>query len=112
MRQTEERLQSEVFDRLFREAEIAKFTKVELKEYEDSLKAYRDIKNSLDTAEAKGRAEGMAEGMAEGIAVGIVKVARKLLATGMTTDYVADVTGLSKEEIKDIADRQEAKDRS
>lgn len=100
MRQTEERLQSEVFDRLFREAEIAKFTKVELKEYEDSLKAYRDIKNSLDTAEAKGRAKGIAE------------VASKLLATGMTTDYVADVTGLSKEEIKNIADRQEAKDRS
>lgn len=107
MRQTEERLQSEVFDRLFREAEIAKFTKVELKEYEDSLKAYRDIKNSLDTAEAKGRAEGMAEG----IAVGIVKVARKLLTMGMTTDYVADATGLSKEEIKDIADKLEAADK-
>lgn len=108
MRQTEERLQSEVFDRLFREAEIAKFTKVELKEYEDSLKAYRDIKNSLDTAEAKGRAEGMAEGIAEGI----VKVARKLLTMGMTADYIADVTGLSKEEIKDIADKQEANGRS
>lgn len=103
MRQTEERLQSEVFDRLFREAEIAKFTKVELKEYEDSLKAYRDIKNSLDTAEAKGRAEGIAEG--------IVKVARKLLTMGMTTDYVADATGLSKEEIKDIADKLEAADK-
>lgn len=99
MRQTEERLQSEVFDRLFREAEIAKFTKVELKEYEDSLKAYRDIKNSLDTAEAKGRAEG------------IVKVARKLLTMGMTTDYMADATGLSKEEIKDIADKLEAADK-
>lgn len=107
MRQTEERLQSEVFDRLFREAEIAKFTKVELKEYEDSLKAYRDIKNSLDTAEAKGRAEGMAEGIAEGI----VKVARKLLTMGMTTDYVADATGLSKEEIKDISDKLEAADK-
>ena len=30
--------------------EIAKFTPVELKEYEDSLKAYRDIKNSIETA--------------------------------------------------------------
>ena len=34
-------------------AEIAKFTPVELKEYEDSLKAYRDLKNSLDTATEK-----------------------------------------------------------
>ena len=31
-------------------AEFAKFTPVELKEYEDSLKTYRDLKNSLDTA--------------------------------------------------------------
>ena len=34
-------------------AEIAKFTPVELKEYEDSLKTYRDLKNSLDTATEK-----------------------------------------------------------
>ena len=79
---------------------IAIFTKMDLKEHEDSLKTYRDMKNFLDTAEAKGRAEGIA------------KVARKLLTMGMTADYIADVTGLSKEEIKDIADKQEAKDRS
>ena len=79
---------------------IAIFTKMELKEHEDSLKTYRDMKNFLDTAEAKGRAEGIA------------KVARKLLTMGMTADYIADATGLSKKEIKDIADRQETKDRS
>lgn len=77
---------------------------MDLKEHEDSLKTYRDMKNFLDTAEAKGRAEGIAEGIA--------KVARKLLAMGMTADYIADVTGLSKKDIKDIANRQEAKDRS
>ena len=38
-------------------AEIAKFTPVELKEYEDSLKAYRDIKNSIDMARREGNAE-------------------------------------------------------
>ena len=50
-----------VFTKLFEEAEIAKFTPTELKEYEDSLKAYRDVKNSIDTALEKGREEGMAE---------------------------------------------------
>ena len=79
---------------------ITIFTKMDLKEHEDSLKTYRDMKNFLDTAEAKGRAEGIA------------KVARRMLAMGMTADYIADVTRLSKKEIKDIADRQEAKDRS
>ena len=34
------------------------------KEYEDSLKAYRDVKNSIDTALEKGREEGMAKGLA------------------------------------------------
>ena len=51
-------LRDKIFDRLFQVAEIAKFTPVELKEYEDSLKTYRDLKNSLDTAEEKGRVEG------------------------------------------------------
>lgn len=77
---------------------------MDLKEHEDSLKTYRDMKNFLDTAEAKGRAEGIAEGIA--------MVTRRMLAMGMTADYIADVTGLSKKEIKNIADRQEAKDRS
>ena len=40
---------------------IAKFTPEEQREYEDSLKTYRDLKNSLDTAEEKGRNEGRAE---------------------------------------------------
>lgn len=73
---------------------------MDLKEHEDSLKTYRDMKNFLDTAEAKGRAEGIA------------MVTRRMLAMGMTADYIANVTGLSKKDIKDIADRQEAKDRS
>ena len=61
-------IEDKVFDRLFKEAEIAKFTPEELREYEDSLKAYRDIKNSIDSARREGRAEGHAEGLAEGLA--------------------------------------------
>ena len=53
MATTEERYIS-----IFKEAEIATFTPEELREYEDSLKAYRDIKNSIDTARREGNAEG------------------------------------------------------
>ena len=88
-------LQNKVFNRLFEEAEIAKFTKAELREYEDSLKAYRDIKNSLDTAEEKGRAEGRVEGRAEGRA----EVAKKLLSMGMLPSDIAEATGLTLDEI-------------
>lgn len=54
-------IEDKVFDRLFKEAEIATFTPDELREYEDSLKAYRDIKNSIDSARREGRSEGYAE---------------------------------------------------
>ena len=100
------RLQNEVFDRLFKIAEIAKFSKSELKEYEDSLKAYRDIKNSLDTAEEKGRAEGRAEGLMEGRVEGeknkAVEIAKKLLGMGMSIEVIAETTGLSVDTIKSI----------
>ena len=55
-------LRDKIFDRLFNEAEIAKFTPEELREYESSRKAYRDLKNSLDTALRDGYKKGHAEG--------------------------------------------------
>ena len=69
-------------------AEIAKFTPVELKEYEDSLKTYRDLKNSLDTAEEKGRVEEK------------IAIARNLKSMGMSISDVSKATGLQEEEIK------------
>ena len=50
MKQVEERYISLLtdfgFERLFEEAEIAKFTPQEMREYEASMKAYRDSNNS------------------------------------------------------------------
>ena len=71
-------------------AEIAKFTPVELKEYEDSLKTYRDLKNSLDTAEEKGRVEEK------------IAIARNLKSMGMSISDVSKATGLQEEEIKEL----------
>ena len=59
-------LREKIFTKLFDAAAIARFSPNELREYEDSRKAYRDIKNSLDTAKEEGRAEGREEGRAEG----------------------------------------------
>ena len=70
-------LQERVFNRLFETAEIARFTKIQLEAYEDSLKAYRDWKNTIDTAKikshAEGRAEGEAIGLEKGEAIGLEK---------------------------------------
>ena len=103
-------LQSEVFNRLFAEAEMAKFTKQELKEYEDSLKAYRDIKNSLDTAKEEGRMEGREEGLAEGMAKGMaegernkaLEIAKVMKSKGFSADDIAQITGLAAKDIENL----------
>ena len=80
-------LYDKVFDRLFEEAEIARFTPQEQREYEASKMAYRDIKNSIDTAKREGKEEGLAEGiekgLAEGMEKGLAQGMEKGLAEGM-----------------------------
>ena len=76
----------------FDAAAIARFTPIELREYEDSLKAYRDIKNSLDTAEAKGREEG--------INIANLAIAKRMLSDGMDRELVLKYTGLTEKQIK------------
>ncbi len=106
MRQSEERYirisdknsNKKIFTKLFDAAAIAHFSPTELREYEDSLKAYRDIKNSLDTAKEEGRAEGREEGRAEGIAM----VAKMMYAKGMDIDVIASMTGLSTDEVESL----------
>ena len=77
-------------------AEIAKFTPVELEEYEDSLKTYRDLKNSLDTAEEKGRVEGRVEGRENEKKATI----QRLLASGASVDIIAIATGMTEADVK------------
>ena len=77
-------------------AEIAKFTPVELKEYEDSLKTYRDLKNSLDTAEEKGRVEGRVEGR-ENEKIATIQ---RLFASGASVDIIAIATGMTEADVK------------
>ena len=73
MRQVEERYINLLTDFGFKfiYVEIAKFTPQEVREYEASKKAYRDIKNSTDTAKQEGKQEGLAEGMELGMAKGV-----------------------------------------
>ena len=135
MKQVEERYISLLtdfgFDRLFEEAEIAKFTPQEMREYETSKMAYRDIKNSVDTAKREGKQEGLAEGieigmekgmkegmekgMAKGMEKGMAKgmekgmnqkaleIAENMLAMGLSAEQVAKATQLPLEIIKNLS---------
>ena len=72
------------------------------------VNAYRDIKNSIDTAKQEGLAEGIEIGMEKGMKQGMEKgmnlrsleIAKKMLAKGMDEASVMDMTGLTAEEIK------------
>jgi len=88
-------LQERVFEKLFKQAEIARFTPDEVMEYEDSLKVYRDLKNSMDTSYMKGVVAGRAEGRVEER----IANARKMKGLNISPDIIAQITGLSAEEI-------------
>ena len=77
-----------VFDRLFEEAEIAKFTPQEMREYEASKMAYRDIKNSIDTAKQEGKNEKALE------------IAKNMLADGVDINLIKKYSGLTQEQIE------------
>ena len=87
-------LRDKVFDRLFTQAEIAKFNPRELREYEDSRKAYRDLKNCLDTATR----EGIEKGRTEGIAIAV----KAMYSNGMNVDTIAATMNMSPENVKEI----------
>ena len=98
MKQVEER---------YIKAEIAKFTPQEMREYETSKMAYRDIKNSIDTAKQEGKQEGLAEGIeigkAEGKHEANTETAQRLLAMGLSAVQVAKATQLPLEIIKNLS---------
>jgi predicted transposase YdaD len=89
-------LREGIFLKLFELAEIARFSPKEAEAYEESLKSYRDLKNSLDTA----REEGIIQGRQEGIEL-VLKVI-DLSKSGKNIDEIASQVGISKERVTEI----------
>ncbi len=83
-------LREGIFERLFEVAEIARFSPEEVQAYEDSLKSYRDLKNSLDTA------------FEEGVEKGIERVAIGLIEKQVPDEITLSTTGLSKEQLQSL----------
>ena len=80
-------LQERIFTRLFEQAEIAKFSPEDQRQYEDSIKAYRDINNAINTAKKEAKEEEK------------IDMANKMKLKGFSIDDIADITGLSPDEI-------------
>ncbi|OWY21227.1 hypothetical protein C7N43_10590 [Sphingobacteriales bacterium UPWRP_1] len=103
--------QDKIFERLFKAAEIARFSPEEREAYRESLKYYRDLQNVVDTSREEGLKEGREEGLKEGREEGLkegremgtaelkLQIARQMKAMGEPADKIARYTGLPANEI-------------
>ena len=78
------------FKKLFGQAEIARFTPQDAKEYEESIKVYRDLTNVVNTAERKGREEEK------------VATALRMKADGLSSESISKYTRLALETVNSL----------
>ena len=76
--------------------------KQKMREYEASKMAYRDIKNSIDTAKQEGLAEGMEKGMEKGMNQKALDIARNMLADSVDINLIMKYSGLTQEQIEKL----------
>ena len=99
-------LQERVFEKLFRQAEIAMFTPEEYTDYEESLHNLWDITNAMNDAEmkgfGKGEQKGREEGREEGRQEALLALARQMKADNMPMDMIIKYSGLTQDEINNL----------
>jgi len=103
-----ERLQTKIFKKLFNVANYSAMNDNERAKYEESLKYYRDLKNSLDTAFYDGKKESYNELMplieqerqkAEQERQKLILTIKNMQKDGLSNEIIAKYTGLSVNEI-------------
>ena len=83
-------LQDRVFDKLFEQAEIAKYSDAERRQYEESKKDYWDYYSTMKTAKRKAREEEK------------VETVFRLKEMGLSLNQIAQGAGLSIEEVRKL----------
>lgn len=79
-----------IFIKLFEAAEIANLNKDELTKYQESLKAYHEIKNSVEIARE------------EGILKAKIEIAKNLKNKGFALIDIIEITGLTRVDIEKL----------
>ena len=116
-----------VFKKLAEISDLRTLSKKDMDKYEDSIRIMRDayatykyaIKTGLEDGRKQGLEEGMAQGMAQGIEKGMaqgiekgkaeaehlknIEFAKLMLSDGDSTEKIQRYTGLTAEEINEIA---------
>ena len=99
-----------VFRKLAEIGDLRKLSREELELYDEDIKNMRDIYATRKFDEKRGREKGLAEGLAKGLAKGRaegelsngLKVARNLLAMGMSWTQIMQATGLTENQLKQL----------
>ena len=98
--------QSAVFKKLESIADVGGMTRAERLQYDEALKKYRDTISVFEGVRMEGREEGRKEGMEMGVLKGrkegMVENARKMKAYGLALEMIADITGLTIDEVRDL----------
>jgi len=87
-------LQERVFQKIFKLAEIAKYSKMERGQYEQSLKHYRDLQNSLSFAKEEGKEEVL------------LKIIKNLIDNDFSLEQISKFTEVSVIELKKYVSEQ------
>ena len=90
--------QSAVFKKLESIADVGGMTRAERLQYDEALKKYRDTISVFEGARMEGRAEGRAEGQKDEK----IANARKMKSYGLALEMIADITGLTIDEVRDL----------
>ena len=98
--------QSAVFKKLESIADVGAMSRSERLKYDEALKKYRDTISVLEGARMEGYKEGLEIGYKEGLEIGYkedtIAIARKMKAYGVAWDMIAEITGLTIDEVKDL----------
>jgi predicted transposase/invertase (TIGR01784 family) len=97
LEQVPEKLREKIFLKLFETAEIAKYNTQEQYAYQDSLKYYRDLKNVINTA--------VEEAVGVAVEEAIIEIAKNAIQKGSNDDFIASITGLSIDQIKQLRNK-------
>ena len=101
-------MREKVFQKAFHTAEVSAMNKKDRDSYEYELNHYRTYWATIDTAEKRGVNKGLKRGKAEGIEIGkaegekqkAIDIAKNMKKKGLDSVLIAEMTGLSPEEIK------------
>lgn len=91
-------LEHDVFRKIFEVSELINMDEVTRSKVIEKMTTERDLRNQMEYA----RQEAIAEGHAEGHAEGLAEAARKMVASGMTHEVVADILQIPEGRLKEM----------